>query len=395
MATNNTESTTTATTTTTTENNNDKSLFSKAKDVLVNLKGQVEDLLNENEDNSEIKGMPREKFEETKTELESTLHFKEQENLANDVAVEQSQNQNWAESQNQNQNQNWESQNQNKSGAEFQNQSGANMNMNYQEVNAQEFVKAPAVLHQQTEVVDDKKDEIKYSKLDQNEVHVLPTLHVQERPTIVEKEIEFEKPVEIKQTFIHKEKPVIIEKPTIIEKNEHYREATQLERNNEKVVKESISEQHAGNQDQQALLNLRQERIDTCNDTTPIIKHEKQHVKLDTEVREQPTQINEKEVVYQQPVEIERTNIENIVPKVREEVTLKKEHVYEKTAPEVYQDNTQVLEGGHKYFSQDTTVAPANTATTTVNTSRDYDNGVSNFNEADIARGNSQKKEIM
>jgi len=148
--------------------------------------------------------MPKKKFEATKTELESSLHFKQQEELNNDAA--QLQNQSGLES------------SQYQSGVEFQNQNGANINMNYEEVNQQEFVKAPDVLLQQTKVVDDKKDEKQYAQLDKNEVHVLPTIHVKEKPVIVEKEIEFEKPVEIKQTIIHKEKPIIVEKPRIIEK---------------------------------------------------------------------------------------------------------------------------------------------------------------------------------
>jgi hypothetical protein len=68
MATNNTENTTAETTTTenttaeTTTENNDKSLLSKAKDALVNLKDQVKDLISEDDKNNEIKGMPKKKI---------------------------------------------------------------------------------------------------------------------------------------------------------------------------------------------------------------------------------------------------------------------------------------------------------------------------------------------
>jgi len=297
---------------------NDKSLFAKAKDTFYGLKHQAEEFLFK-KNNNEVKGMSRAQFEATKATLESSLHFKKQEKFV--------------------------------SGAQLQ--TGANMK--YEQVDQQEFRKAPDVLFQQTLVQDDKKDEIAYSKLDQNEVRVLPTLKLQEKPIIIEKEIEYNKPVEIKQTIIHQERPVIIEKPIIKETHEHYREGTQYEKKEQKIVTESVSEQDVGNKDQEALLNLRKERIDSYNDTTPIVQYQKQNIQLDTDFREQPTEVREKEVVYQQPVEIQRTKIEKIIPKVREEVTLEKEHVHQKLAPEVYQEETRQVYDNDKYFSQETT----------------------------------------
>jgi len=343
MATNNTENTNIKAET----NANDKSLFSKAKDTLVDLGQQAASLFSENNaDDSEIKGMSKEQFEKTKEKLEPALHLKQKE-MTNDV--------------------------------QFQSENGANVNMKYEQVNQQEFVKAPAVLNQKTEFVDDKRDELKYSKIDKNEVHVLPTIHVQEKPVIIEKEIEFEKPIEIKETIIHREKPIIVEKPIIKEKHEHYREATQLEKNHQKIVTENISSQDTGTQDQEAILNLRQERINSHSDTTPIIQHEKQNVQLDTEFRAQPTQIREKEVVYEQPVEIQRTEIEKIKPKIREEVTLEKEHIRETVAPEVHQANAKVVES-EKYFSQDTARNNNNDVSTSANM---------------VHEENKQKKEVM
>jgi molybdopterin converting factor small subunit len=226
----------------------------------------------------------------------------------------------------------------------------------YEEVNQSEFHKVPDIVLQKTEVKDfDNKDEIKYKTMDKNEVHVLPTLHVQEKPVIIEKEIEYEKPVEVKQTIIHQEKPIIVEQPIIKQTNEHYREATQHIQSNEKIVKEKVSEQDVGNLDEQAILNLRKDRIDSYNDTTPIVQYQKQNVQLDTDFRQKPTEVREKEVVYEQPVEIQRTQIEKIIPKVREEVTLEKEHIHQKLAPEVYQEETRQVFGNDKYFSQDTT----------------------------------------
>jgi hypothetical protein len=338
------------------DTNTDKSLFAKAKDTLFGLKHQAEEFLFSQKNKSEIKGMSRAEFEATKAKLESSLHFKKQQFA---------------------------------SGAQFQ--TGANVNMKYEEVNKQEFQRAPDVLFQKTQVVDDKKDELAYAKLDKNEVRVLPTLKLQEKPVIIEKEIEYEKPVEIKQTIIHQEKPIIIEKPIIKETHEHYREETQYERKNQKIVTESVSEQDTGNKDQEALLNLRKERIDSYNDTTPIVQYQKENVQLDTDFRQKPTEVREKEVVYQQPVEIQRTQIEKIIPKVREEVTLEKEHIHQKLAPEVYQEETRQVIGNDKYFSQDTTArtdlnngAPINDASTWTNAS----------NESYVA-GEENRKQVM
>jgi len=333
------------------DTNTDKSLFAKAKDTLYGLKHQAKEFLFSQKNNSEIKGMSRVQFEATKAKLESSLHFKKQ-------------------------------QQQFASGAQFQ--TGANMNMKYEEVNKQEFQRAPDVLFQKTLVVDDKKDELAYAKLDKSEVRVLPTLKLQEKPVIIEKEIEYEKPVEIKQTIIHQEKPIIIEKPIIKETHEHYREQTQYERKNQKIITESVSEHDVGNKEQEALLNLRKERIDSYNDTTPIVQHQKENVQLDTDFRQKPTEVREKEVVYQQPVEIQRTQIEKIIPKVREEVTLEKEHIHQKLAPEVYQEETRQVFADDKYFSQDTTGALINDASTLTNAS----------NQSYVA-GEENRKEVM
>jgi len=61
-----------------------------------------------------------------------------------------------------------------------------------------------------------------------------------------------------------------------------------------------------GNLDQQALENLREQRKQEFMDITPNVEYQKKYVQLDTEYLENPTQINEKEVVYQQPIEIEK-----------------------------------------------------------------------------------------
>jgi len=70
----------------------------------------------------------------------------------------------------------------------------------------------------------------------------------------------------------------------------------------------------------------------------------KKYVQLDTEYRENPTQINEKEVVYQQPIEIEKTTIEQVKPTIHEDVKVEKKHVYQKVAPEFQQADVQYVE---------------------------------------------------
>jgi len=187
-----------------------------------------------------------------------------------------------------------------------------------------------------------------YEKMDQNETHILPTIHVQAKPTIVEKEVEYHKPVEIKETIVHKEKPIVVEQPIIKETFEHVEQQPQYEQHQQNIIKQSTHEKDVGNLDQQALENLREQRKQEFMDTKPIVEHQKERVELDTEYHEQPTQVKEKEVVYQQPIEIEKQNVEQVIPKVKENVTLQKEHVYQKLAPDVQQNDAQVIQENQK-----------------------------------------------
>jgi len=223
----------------------------------------------------------------------------------------------------------------------------------YQSVDKEEWSKPPSVLYNPSLIQDDKQDEIILSKKDENEVITLPTLHLKEQPQIIEREIEYEKPVQVKQTIIHQEKPIIIEQPIIKEKYEHYRDNTQFIKNNSKIVQETTLNNDNGKLEQEALLNLRKERIDTYNNTTPIVQHTKEHVQLPTVVNEQPTIINEKQVLYQQPIEIEQKFIEKVKPIVNENVRLEKEHVHEKLAPEVLTNNAATINEGHEFYSKD------------------------------------------
>jgi len=87
-------------------------------------------------------------------------------------------------------------------------------------------------------------------------------------------------------------------------------------------------------------------------DTTPNVEYQKQHVQLDTEYRENPTQINEKEVVYQQPIEIEKTTIEQVKPTIHEDVKVEQQHVYQKLAPEFQQANVQYVQENQQEMRQ-------------------------------------------
>jgi len=232
----------------------------------------------------------------------------------------------------------------------------------FEEVKKSEFEKLPEVLNQTVKVFDDKKDE--HIINDSNEVYTLPTLHVQEQPIIVEKEIEYIKPVEVHQTIIHRVKPTVIEKPVIVEKHEHYRAPTETIRQEEKIVRERVDETNISS-DEQAIENLRSRRKAEFNDKTPIIQFEKEQVKLDTNIEQKPTEIREKEVVYEQPIEIERKEIEHVKEKVIENVTLQKEHVHQKVEPEIIRENVEVINTGDRFYSQNDTATATATATAT------------------------------
>jgi hypothetical protein len=213
----------------------------------------------------------------------------------------------------------------------------------YQQVNRSNFEAEPSLLYNQPIIKDDRRDELMFAARDKNEHHILPTIHVQDRPTIIQKEIEYEKPIEVHNTIIHREKPIIIEKPIIKEKHEHYRDSTQYISRNEEIVTEKIDSSYnmPNFNEDIALQKLRQERLSQFNNTTPIIHNEKQHIKLDTIVQENPSQIYQKEVVYEQPIEIEQKHIEHIVPKIHENILLEKQHIHEKLQPQIIQTNVE------------------------------------------------------
>jgi len=230
--------------------------------------------------------------------------------------------------------------------------SGLNLNVNeqrnFEEVRQSDFENMPNIAS--TSMVEENKEN---KVLEQNEVHVLPTIYVQEKPKIIEKEVEYIKPVEVKQTIVHKEKPIIVEQPIIKEKHEHYREAADYVKNHAEIITENKEQlNNMGNIEQETLKNLKEQKLQEFNDTTPIIEREKQTINLQSEVIEQPTQLREKEVVYHQPIEIEKTNIEKVLPTVREDVTTLKQHSFEKMEPEIISNQPKVVHDNNNELNQ-------------------------------------------
>jgi hypothetical protein len=106
----------------------------------------------------------------------------------------------------------------------------------YASVKKEEWMQPPKeVLSESIDFKDDKKDEMKLNINDRDEIHVLPTIKIEQPPKIIEREIEYIKPVEIKQTIVHQEQPIIVEKPIIKEKFEHYRDETQTIKSEKKL----------------------------------------------------------------------------------------------------------------------------------------------------------------
>jgi hypothetical protein len=411
-----------------------KSLFAKAKDTLSYLKDTAmqitSDLLKttykySDPNKAPIIGMGKLQFEAMKLMLEKNLHlrgmktkewreqerneqWKNEEKLNEEFNDQGSfeQQQQFVEQQQQPQTQQFEQWTPNQDTTFQQSAVTANQPLgavqgSYQEVNKEEFVKAPDALFQQTLVNDDRSDELQYLQQDKNEVHVLPSIKVQDKPVIIEKEVSYEKPVQIKQTIVHQEKPIIIEQPIIKQKFEHYRDNTQFESNQEKIITENNlnnnnnnNNNNLMNSENEALLNLRKNRIDAFNDTTPIYQTQKENIKLDTEYREQPTVVNEKQVIYQQPVEIEQKFIEKIKPVVHENVTLEKEHVYEKQAPTLYTDNVQQFQQGDQFFSKDAGVGLTNTnmnVDSNMNNNTQLSSNLDARNDANFVAGQEQR----
>lgn len=188
---------------------------------------------------------------------------------------------------------------------------------------------------------------------DEKEVHVLSPIKVKEQPIVIEKEVEYVKPVVIQQKIIHKEQPIIVEQPTVVEKHEHYRDETHVVHEEQKIVSNDINDSNDNFRAEDALIEkLENKTRSQYNDTTPIIEHEKERIIMETDIKTEPTKVINKQVIYEQPVEITKTLIEKVKPTVIENITLDEEHVHEKLEPQVVSENVQVLQQGDQFYSQ-------------------------------------------
>jgi len=150
------------------------------------------------------------------------------------------------------------------------------------------------------------------------------------------------KPIELQTTIIHREKPIIVEQPIITEKHEHYRDQTEIIRDNNMNNLPNNNNQNYLNE-QDAINNLKQQRLQQYenNGNSPIIKNEQQHVQLNPQVQQQPTQVYENQIIYEQPIEIEQKHIEHVMPKINENIHLQQNHIYEKNEPQIITNNPQ------------------------------------------------------
>jgi hypothetical protein len=229
----------------------------------------------------------------------------------------------------------------------------------YQEVKENNFLEIPEQVFDKVQVHDD----VKLSNEDENmrinnEYHVLPTIKVQEAPTIIEKEVEYIKPVEIHQTIIEKEIPTIIERPIIVQKQEHYLEPTQVIHEENKIITERKDNEYFNVNEQETIENLRKERQEAFNNQVPLVEHRKEEIILDTDFQERPDEIRTKNIVYEQPIEIERKEIETIQPTIVENVAIEKEHITQKEQPQIVTQEATLLNNKDRYYSQEQELLP-------------------------------------
>jgi len=149
----------------------------------------------------------------------------------------------------------------------------------YEEVKRNDFVETPSQVFDKVHV---NENDVQLLNEDENmrvtnEYHVLPTIRVQEAPTIIEKEVEYIKPVEIHQNIIEKEIPTIIEKPIIVEKQEHYLEPTQVIREENKIITERKDNEYFNVNEQETIDNLRKDRQEAFNNQVPLVEHKKKN----------------------------------------------------------------------------------------------------------------------
>jgi len=226
----------------------------------------------------------------------------------------------------------------------------------YEEVKKREFIEIPEEVFDKVIVSDETLKNSSANNISvKNEYHVLPTIHVQEAPIIIEKEVEYIKPVEVHQTIIEKEIPKIIEKPIIVEKKEHYLEPTEIVREENKIITETKDDNYVNSNlnEHQSIEDLRKERETAFSNQIPIVEHKKEQIILETDIQQKPTEIRTKEVVYEQPIEIERKKIEKIQSNIVENVVINKEHIFEKENPEIITQDPTIVKNNDRYYAQE------------------------------------------
>jgi len=165
-----------------------------------------------------------------------------------------------------------------------------------------------------------------------------------------------EQPVEIYRRIIHVEKPKIVEVPIYKEIHEYIREEPQYVTLDTNVIEEDLGTRNVSQLSPEERNRLQQYAnngdLNNNNQEADIIL-EKEQVTLATEIRQLPTQVHEKQIIYEQPIEIERRHIETIKPTVHEQVKIINEHVSMKDEPETKVADTVVINQGHQYFTKD------------------------------------------
>jgi len=166
-----------------------------------------------------------------------------------------------------------------------------------------------------------------------------------------------EQPIEITRRIIHVEKPKIIEVPIYKEIHEYIREEPQYITQNANVITQDIGSKDVSSLSEEELNRLKQyaniSNDNNNNNLQPIIEIQKEQIPLAPEIRELPPQIHEKEIIYEQPIEIERLHIEKVKPIVHEEVKILNEHVLTKMEPQTQTIEPVIINEGHKYYSKD------------------------------------------
>jgi len=68
--------------------------------------------------------------------------------------------------------------------------------------------------------------------------------------------------------------------------------------------------------------------------------------------------VQKKNIVYEQPIEIERKEIETIQPTIVENVAIEKEHITQKEQPQIVTQEATVLNNKDRYYSQEQELLP-------------------------------------